>query len=47
MRSSWSSCLPADDLTVSLVPDGDHRLSRPQDLDLIIGAVEALIAQAG
>ncbi len=42
-----ASCLPADDLTVSLVPDGDHRLSRPQDLDLILGAVEARIAQAG
>ena len=34
-----ASHLPADDLTVSLIPDGDHRLSRPQDLEMIIGAV--------
>ena len=28
--------LPADDVTVSLVPDGDHRLSRPQDIELLL-----------
>jgi hypothetical protein len=38
--------LPADDVTVSLIPDGDHRLSRPQDLELLIRAVEGVIAQA-
>lgn len=37
-----ASLLPADDLTVSLVPGGDHRLSRPEDLDLIMRAVTAL-----
>jgi pimeloyl-ACP methyl ester carboxylesterase len=37
-----ASHLPADDLTVSLIPDGDHRLSRPQDLEMIVGAVAAL-----
>jgi pimeloyl-ACP methyl ester carboxylesterase len=37
-----ASHLPADDLTVSLIPDGDHRLSRPQDLDMIINAVAAM-----
>ena len=31
-------------MTLSLVPDGDHRLSRPQDLDLMVRAVEAVIA---
>ena len=36
-----ASHLPADDLTVSLIPDGDHRLSRPQDLDMIVSAVAA------
>ncbi|MGB3386412.1 MAG: alpha/beta hydrolase [Pseudaminobacter sp.] len=41
------SCLPADDVTLSLIPDGDHRLSRPQDLDMLIRAVEAISAQAG
>ena len=40
------SLLPADDVTLSLVPDGDHRLSRPQDLDLMVRAVEAVIEQA-
>ena len=37
------SLLPADDVTLSLVPDGDHRLSRPQDLDLLIRAVEGMV----
>jgi pimeloyl-ACP methyl ester carboxylesterase len=40
------SLLPADDVTLSLVPDGDHRLSRPQDLDLMVRAVDAVIGQA-
>lgn len=33
--------LPQDDVTFSLVPDGDHRLSRPQDLELLLRAVAA------
>ncbi|MBI1622864.1 alpha/beta hydrolase [Aquamicrobium zhengzhouense] len=37
--------LPADDVTVSLIRDGDHRLSRPQDLSMMVSAVEALIAR--
>jgi pimeloyl-ACP methyl ester carboxylesterase len=37
-----ASHLPADDLTVSLIPGGDHRLSRPQDLEMIIAAVAAM-----
>ena len=40
------SQLPADDVTLSLVPEGAHRLSRPQDLDLLVRAVEALIERA-
>ncbi|MDQ2632803.1 MAG: alpha/beta hydrolase [Pseudomonadota bacterium] len=39
------SLLPADDVTLSLIPEGDHRLSRPQDLELLIRAVEAVIEQ--
>lgn len=39
-------CLPADDVTLSLVPDGDHRLSRPQDIAMILRAVEAMTRQA-
>lgn len=40
------SLLPADDVTLSLVPDGDHRLSRPQDIELLISAVRDMAAQA-
>ena len=36
--------LPHADVRVTLVPDGDHRLSRPQDLDLIDGCVRELSA---
>lgn len=41
------SHLPADDVTLSLVPDGDHRLSRPQDIQMILGALDELAKQAG
>ncbi|CCV03778.1 conserved hypothetical protein [Mesorhizobium metallidurans STM 2683] len=39
--------LPADDVTLSLIPGGDHRLSRPQDLDMLVRAVDAMARQAG
>ncbi|MBZ9807224.1 MULTISPECIES: alpha/beta hydrolase [unclassified Mesorhizobium] len=39
------SLLPADDVTLSLIPDGDHRLSRPQDLDMLVRAVGDMAAQ--
>ncbi|PZN49787.1 MAG: alpha/beta hydrolase, partial [Proteobacteria bacterium] len=29
------------------IPQGDHRLSRPQDLEMLIGAVEAMVQRAG
>jgi pimeloyl-ACP methyl ester carboxylesterase len=38
-----TSLLPADDVTLSLIPDGDHRLSRPQDLDMLVRTLGALI----
>lgn len=41
-----ASLLPADDVTLSLIPQGDHRLSRPQDLDMLIAAVEAMAERA-
>lgn len=34
--------LPADDVVLTLIRDGDHRLSRPQDLARMLAAVEAL-----
>jgi pimeloyl-ACP methyl ester carboxylesterase len=32
--------LPGDDVVTTLIRDGDHRLSRPQDLDRLVAAVE-------
>ncbi len=39
--------LPADDVTLSLIKDGDHRLSRPQDLAMLERTVEALPGHQG
>lgn len=36
--------LPADDVTLSLIKDGDHRLSRPQDLAMLVRSVETMVA---
>ncbi|KWV50451.1 2-hydroxymuconic semialdehyde hydrolase [Rhizobium altiplani] len=35
--------LPADDVVLTFVRDGDHRLSRPQDIERILAAVKGLI----
>jgi pimeloyl-ACP methyl ester carboxylesterase len=35
--------LPADDVVLTLIRDGDHRLSRPQDLEKMEAAVTGLI----
>ncbi len=35
--------LPADDVVLTFVRDGDHRLSRPQDIERMLSAVKALI----
>jgi pimeloyl-ACP methyl ester carboxylesterase len=32
-------CLPSDDVVLTLIQDGDHRLSRPQDIARMIAAV--------
>ena len=39
--------LASDDVVLTLVKDGDHRLSRPQDLERLFAAVEGVIAAAG
>jgi len=39
--------LPADDVTLSLVRDGDHRLSRPQDIAMMLRAADGLVELAG
>lgn len=33
------SCFARDDVVLTLVKDGDHRLSRPEDIERLIGAV--------
>jgi pimeloyl-ACP methyl ester carboxylesterase len=35
--------IESDDAVFTLIKDGDHRLSRPQDLERLIGAVEELV----
>src|SRR5438045_3264874 len=34
--------LPADDVVLTVIQDGDHRLSRPQDIARILAAVEEI-----
>lgn len=36
--------LPADDVVMTLIRDGDHRLSRPEDIERILAAVAAMPA---
>jgi hypothetical protein len=38
--------LPVDDVTITLVRDGDHRLSRPQDLELLTRTVASMVEHA-
>lgn len=38
--------LPVCDVTLSLIRDGDHRLSRPQDIAMLISAVEGMVEMA-
>jgi pimeloyl-ACP methyl ester carboxylesterase len=38
-----AALLPADDVTLSLIPDGDHRLSRPEDLDMLERTVSDMV----
>ncbi|WP_150524218.1 alpha/beta hydrolase [Roseibium sediminis] len=38
-----AEALPLDDVSLTLIPDGDHRLSRPQDIELLLKTVEGLI----
>lgn len=37
--------LPADDVSLTLVKDGDHRMSRPQDIEMILSAIENLTSK--
>jgi pimeloyl-ACP methyl ester carboxylesterase len=35
----------SDDVVLTLIKDGDHRLSRPEDIEKLIAAIEGLIAE--
>ena len=37
---------PKDSVTMSLIPDGDHRLSREQDLAVLEGAIAAVLERS-
>ena len=34
--------LPGDDVSLTLIKDGDHRLSRPEDLERLVAAIEGI-----
>jgi pimeloyl-ACP methyl ester carboxylesterase len=36
--------LPSDDVVMTLIRDGDHRLSRPEDIERMLAAVDGMIA---
>ncbi len=38
------TCLTRDDVTLTLVKDGDHRLSRPQDIARLLKAIDDMTA---
>ena len=40
------SCLPRDDVVMTLVKDGDHRLSRPEDIERMIRMIDELAGEA-
>lgn len=35
--------LPAQDMVLTLVKDGDHRLARPQDLRLMLSTLDGIV----
>ncbi len=37
--------LPADDVVLTLIRDGDHRLSRPEDIARMIAALDGMLAR--
>ena len=41
-----ASLLPPRDVTLEMIPGGDHRLSRPEDLDLLVATVAAMVGRA-
>ena len=40
-----SEKLMSDDVAITLIKDGDHRLNRPADLQILTGAIERMLGQ--
>jgi pimeloyl-ACP methyl ester carboxylesterase len=47
LSTALVSRLASDDVVLTLVKDGDHRLSRPEDIERLIAAVAAMRADIG
>jgi dipeptidyl aminopeptidase/acylaminoacyl peptidase len=47
MALRLSEVIEGSDVQITLVKDGDHRLSRPGDLALLCATVESLLRQDG
>ena len=45
LSTALVSRLASDDVVLTLVKDGDHRLSRPEDIERLIAAVAAISDQ--
>lgn len=43
---SFVERLPGENVQLTLIKDGDHRLSRPEDIDRLVRAVEAVLRRA-
>jgi pimeloyl-ACP methyl ester carboxylesterase len=43
--TSLVSQLASDDVVLTLIKDGDHRLSRPEDIERMIAAIEGVMAE--
>ena len=42
MNAQYSPHVTSDDVVLTMIQDGDHRLSRPQDIARLIAAVEEI-----
>jgi pimeloyl-ACP methyl ester carboxylesterase len=47
LSTALVSRLASDDVVLTLIKDGDHRLSRPEDIERLAGAVTAMRAEIG
>jgi dipeptidyl aminopeptidase/acylaminoacyl peptidase len=43
---SFVERLPGENVQLTLIKDGDHRLSRPEDIERLVRAVEAVLRRA-